>query len=472
MVWRFFERVGAQAVSFIVQIVLARIIMPEAYGTIALLTVFTAILNVFVDSGLGNALVQKKDADNIDFSTVFFTNIFFCLTLYLLLFFASPLIAIFYKRQELVPLVRVLGLTIVVSGVKNVQQAYVSKNLLFKKFFVSTLAGTIIAAVVGIYMAMNGYGVWALVAQQVVNVSIDTTILWFTVRWRPTFVFSFERLGKLFSYGWKLLVSALLETVYNNLRQLIIGRSYSAQDLAYFNRGKTFPNVIITNINSSISSVMLPVMSKEQDNLIHLKEMMRKCIVTSCYIMAPMMIGMAVMTPNIVSLLLTDAWLPCVPYMRIFCIIYIFYPIHTSNLTVISALGRSDLFLKLEIAKKIVGFTMLLISMHFGVMAMAYSLLVECFLGIIINTHPNKRLLNYSYLEQLKDIIPCLLVGCFMGGIVYFVGMIQVVLALKIFLQIIAGIFIYLLVSIFFKIEAFKYLLSIFNIQKLPFIKR
>ena len=257
--WRLMERMGAQAVSFVVSIVLARILDPNAYGTIALITVFTTIMQVFVDSGLGNALIQKKDADDVDFSTVFFTNIAFCSILYILMWLIAPFIAGFYRDSQLVLYIRVLSLTIVVSGVKNVQQAYVSRNMLFKKFFFATLGGTIGAAVIGITMALNGFGVWSLIAQQLFNLIVDTTILWITVPWRPKRVFSPERLGTLFSYGWKLLASTLLDTGYHNLRQLLIGRVYSRVDLAYYNQGKQFPNVVVTNINTSIDSVLLSV---------------------------------------------------------------------------------------------------------------------------------------------------------------------------------------------------------------------
>ncbi len=229
MLWRLAERLGAKGVEFVVSIVLARLLVPEVYGTIALVTVFITIMQVFVDSGLGNALVQKKDADQTDFSTVFYFNIAFCIVLYALLFLCSPLIAAFYNDPELTPVIRVLGLTIVVSGVKNVQQAYVSRHMLFHRFFYATLGGTVGAAVIGIYLAYHGYGVWALVAQQVFNVTLDTIILWFTVKWRPTWAFSINRLKELFSYGWKLLASHLIDTIYNEIRQLIIGKSIQNQ---------------------------------------------------------------------------------------------------------------------------------------------------------------------------------------------------------------------------------------------------
>lgn len=241
LLWRFAERCGAQGVSLVVSIVLARILAPEAYGTVALVTVFTTILEVFVDSGLGTALIQKKDADDLDFSTVFYFNFAVCILLYFGMFLVAPAIAIFYDQSELVPLVRVISLTLIISGVKNIQQAYVSRNMLFKRFFFATIGGTVFSAILGITMAYLGFGVWALVVQQLSNAAIDTLILWITVKWRPKWMFSIRRLNCLFSFGWKLLVSGLLDTVYNNLRQLIIGKMYTPSSLAYYNKGNAVP---------------------------------------------------------------------------------------------------------------------------------------------------------------------------------------------------------------------------------------
>ena len=348
VIWRFAERCGAQVVSFIVSIVLARILAPEAYGTIALITVFTNILQVFVDSGLGNALIQKKDANDLDFSTVFYANITVCLVLYVSVFLCAPAIASFYNDNSLVAVIRVLSLTIVISGVKNVQQAYVSKKLIFKKFFFATLAGTVGAAIVGIVMAQKGFGVWALVAQQLFNLTVDTIVLWITVKWRPKLMFSFKRLKELFSYGWKLLVSSLLDTTYENVRQLVIGKIYSSADLAFYNKGKQFPNLIVTNINTSIDSVLLPTMSNEQENKSRVRDMTRRAIKTSIFIMAPLMMGLAFTSKNIVTLLLTEKWLECVPYLCVFCITFMFYPIHTANLNAIKAMGYLHRYLDLR----------------------------------------------------------------------------------------------------------------------------
>lgn len=458
--WRFMERCGAQGVTFIVSIVLARLLDPKVYGTVALVTVFTAILQVFVDSGFGNALVQKKNADNIDFSTVFFFNITVCTALYLIMFFCAPFIASFYKMPELTPVVRVMSLTLIISGVKNIQQSYVSKNLLFKKFFFATLGGTIGAAFIGIGMAYAGFGVWAIVAQNLFNQLVDTIILWVTVKWRPQLVFSFKRLKGLFSYGWKLLVSSLLDTGYNNLRQLIIGKLYTAKDLSFFNKGQSFPNMIVTNINSSIDSVLLPTMSAEQDDKSRVRAMTRRAIKTSTYIMMPLMMGLAVCAEPLVSLILTDKWLPCVPFLRIFCFTYAFYPIHTANLNAIKAMGRSDMFLKLEIAKKAFGLVVLVSTMWFGVIWMAYSLLLTSLFSQIINSFPNKKLLEYGYIQQLKDMLPQIALSCAMGFCVYLLNYVGLPVIVTLILQVAVGAVLYITLSKVFKIESFEYVIN------------
>ena len=466
--WRFAERCGAQGVSFVVSVVLARLLTPEVYGTIALVTVFTAILNVFVDSGLGSALVQKKDADDLDFSSVFYFNVAVCCLLYLGMFLAAPFISKFYNRLELTPVIRVLSLTLVISGVKNVQQAYVSRTMQFKRFFFATLGGTVGAAGIGIAMAYCGFGVWALVIQQIFNATVDTVILWITVKWRPKRMFSWKRLKGLFSYGWKLLVSALLDTVYGNLRQLIIGKMYSSADLAQYNRGRQFPDVIITNINSSIDSVLLPTMARVQEDAAQVKGMTRRAMKTSTYIMAPLMMGLAFCAQPVVRLVLTEKWLPCVPFMQIFCITYMFYPVHTANLNAIKAMGRSDLFLKLEIVKKVVGLVLLLSTMWFGVMAMAYSLLVSTLTSMVINSWPNKQLLRYNYLEQMKDILPGILLAVLMGCCVYptqWMGLPDIVTLL---LQVPLGALIYIGASAVLHLESYEYLMDMVR----PFLKK
>ena len=457
-IWRFAERCGAQLVSFLVSVLLARILVPKDYGTIALVTIFTAILQVFVDSGLSTALVQKKDADDLDFSSVFYFNFAVCLILYAGMYIAAPYIAAFYNDPSLTSVIRVIGLTIIVSGVKGIQQAYVSRNMLFKRFFFSTIGGTIFSAFLGISLAYAGFGVWALVAQQLSNTAIDTIILWLTVKWRPKRMFSWYRLKNLLSFGCKLLASSLLDTCYNNLRNLIIGKMYSASDLAFYNQGDKFPKVIVTNINTSIDSVLLPTMSNSQDNKERVKQMTRRAIKTSTYVMAPLMLGLAFCAEPIVKIVLTDKWLPCVPFLRIFCITYMFWPVHTANLNAINAMGRSDWFLKLEITKKIVGMFILLSTMWFGVMAMAYSMLLSSLLSQIINSWPNRNLLGYGYMEQVRDFAPGILLSAGMGICIYFIGLLQLPTIATLLIQFIAGAAIYIVISAVLKLEEFEYL--------------
>lgn len=457
-IWRFAERTGAKMVSFVVSMILARILAPEHYGTIALVTVITHILQVFVDSGMGNALIQKKDADELDFSTVFYFNIFLCGILYTGVFVFAPLIAKFYNDITLIPVIRVLSLTIVISGVKNVQQAYVSRTMQFKRFFFATLGGTIGAAVMGIAMAYMGFGVWALVAQQLFNVTIDTIVLWMTVKWRPRKQFSFQRLKGLYSFGWKLLVSSLLETVYQNMRQLIIGKIYSTENLAYYNRGSQFPSLIITNINSSIDSVLMPALSNEQDNVEKVRNMTRRSVKTSIYIIAPLMIGLAACGTPLVRLLLTEKWLPAVPYLRIFCISFMLYPVHTTNLNAIKSMGKSDIYLRMEIVKKVIDVVLLLATMWHSVMAMAYSLLISDVISLYINCNPNKKLINYGFFDQLKDILPGILLAIIMGVCVSMVDVLGLPDILTLMIQAAVGAAIYIGVSALLKLDSFMYI--------------
>ena len=462
-IWRFLERCGAQGVTLVVSIILARILDPSEYGTIALITVFITILQVFVDSGMGNALIQKKEADDLDFSSVFWFNLIMCICLYLLMYFCAPLISEFYKMPELTPIIRVLSLILIISGVKNVQQAYVCRNMLFKKFFFSTLGGTIGAALVGITMAYCGFGIWALVAQMLFNSFVDTVILWVTVKWRPIWAFSKERLKVLFSYGWKLLVSALVDTIYKDVRQLIIGKIYTKEDLAFYNQGQRFPKLIITNINSSIDSVLLPVMSGVQDDTTAIKQMTRRSIITSTYLIMPLMVGLAVCAKPLVSLILTEKWLYCVPFLRVFCVSFAFFPIHTANLNAIKAMGKSGLFLKLEIIKKIVSVTALVATMWISPLAMAYSLLATSVLGQIINAWPNKKLMNYSYLEQVKDMLPQILLSLGMGVLVYCIPPIGASSFADLFVRVFVGVLVYWGGSKLFNIDGYKYLLNMLS---------
>ncbi len=463
LIWRFFERCGAQLVSFAVTVVLARILDPAEYGPIAKVAVFTSILLVFVDSGMANALIQKKDPDDLDFSSVFWFNLSFGTLLYLLLFLFAPLIAGMYRNPDLTPILRVLGLTLVVAGVKNVQQAYVSKTLQFKRFFFATLGGTLFSAALGITMALLGFGVWALVAQQLSNVTVNTVILWFTVGWRPKKLFSLERLKGLLSYGWKLLGAQLLDTVYLKIYPLVIGVRYTDEDLAFFDRGNHLPNLVVENINYSIDSVLLPVLSDEQDRRDRLREMTRRAIRTSSYVMMPLMAGLAVCAEPLIRLLLTEKWLPCVPFMQVFCVYYAFFPLHTANLNAIKAVGRSDVFLRLELIKKLLETAVLVLTVRIGVFAMALGQLFCGVASLLINAWPNRRLLSYPYRQQLRDVLPVLLLSLVMAAFVWPVSLLGLPDLLTLLVQIPLGAAVYVLGSRLLKLDSFELILSMLN---------
>ena len=461
LLWRFMERCGAQLVSFVVSVVLARKLDPSLYGTIALVTVITSILNVFVDSGMANALIQKKNTDGLDYSSVFYFNVAFCLVLYALLFVTAPFISRLYNNMSLVPVFRVLGLTIVISGVKNVLQAYVAKTMQFRRFFFATLGGTLVSAVVGITMAYTGFGIWALVAQMLVNAGVGTLILWLTVGWRPLPMFSLERLKGLISYGWKLLVSGLLDTVYLKIYQLAVGLRYTEADLAFYNKADQLPLLLVENINTSIDSVLLPVLSAEQDSRESVRAMTQRAIKTSSYIMMPLMAGLAVCAEPLVRALLTAKWLPCVPYLRVFCAMYALYPLHTANLSAIKALGRSDIFLKLEILKEIVSIGLLFVMLPFGVFAVAVSVLISGFVSLVINAWPNRRMLGYSVTQQLRDTAPAVLLSLGMAALIFPVTYLGLGDIPKLLIMVPAGAAFYVGVSALLKLESYRFLLDV-----------
>jgi O-antigen/teichoic acid export membrane protein len=454
------ERGGTQGISFIVQIILARLLLPSDYGIIALVVIFTSIASVFVQSGLSSALIQKKDADELDFSSVFYLSLSLALIIYIILFIVAPFIAVFYEIPQITPVFRVLSITLIFGVFNSIQNAVISRNLMFKKLFFSSTGAILVSGTVGIYMAYAGYGVWALVGQQISSQILVTLILWFTVRWRPQLLFSIERVKGLFSFGWKLLVSSLLDTIYKDLRSLIIGKMYHPAMLGFYNRGQQFPSIMVSNIDSSIQSVMFPVLASQQDNRPRVKDMMRRAIVTSSFFVFPMMVGLAVIAEPLVKLLLTDKWLPAVPFLQIFCAIYALRPIHSANLQAIKGLGYSDVFLKLEIIKKCYGLAILGVTVFYGVYAIALGQILSGIISTFVNAYPNKKLLNYSYMEQWKDIMPSLLLSLVMGAVVYSFKWLGLSVLVTLIIQVCAGIIIYVVLAWIFKLECFRYLLS------------
>lgn len=459
LMWKLMERGGTQGIQFIVTVVLARLLLPEEFGLIVLATIFITIAKIFVETGFNTALIQKKEADEIDFSSVFYLSLIVAGLLYICLFLSASYIAIFFNQPEFTNVLRVLSLILFLGAVNSIQIAIISRNLQFKKLFVSSLGAVILSGIVGIVMAYASYGIWALVAQQLTNQIVTTIILWFTVKWRPLFDFSISRIRRLFSFGWKLLVSGILETLTSNLTNLLVGKMYSPTALGFYNRGEQLPSLIVNNIDGSIQSVMLPTLSKYQDNNQRVKEIARRSIVTSSFIIFPMMVGIAVIAEPLIKILFTERWLPAVPFLQISCAVYALWPIHTMNLQVMNALGRSDLFLKLEIVKKLLSIAILITSLQFGIYALVWGGFISSLLSTFINAFPNRNLINYSFQEQWRDVLPSLLLSLLMGVIVYTITLLEMSALLTLISQVLIGIAIYVSLAKVFKLECYSYLI-------------
>ena len=462
-IWKCCERTSGQLISFIVSIILARILLPNDYGLIALVFVFTTLCDKLVVCGFATSLIQKKNADEKDFSSVFYLSFGIAIVLYVLLFVGASAIADFYNkfdREQLISIIRVLGLGLFVMAFNSVQQAYVSRNMLFKRNFYSSLGGVIISGVVGVTMAYTGYGVWSLVAQNLIATLTNAVILLMTVHWYPKLYFSIDRLKELFTYGWKIFLSSIIKMLYNDLRSLVIGKFFTPADLAFYNRGQTLPQLIDTNITGTIDSVLFPAYSKLQDDKLAMITAMRRAVKTSCYILMPALSLMAAVSTPLVILLLTEKWLPCVPYMQILCFSFMFSPIETENLQSIKAIGRSDIVLKLEIAKRSIGVLLLIISVPFGLLVIASSMLLGNIVAAFLNAFPNNKLIGYSISSQFKDLLPSLLMSIIVyAGVSFIIDNLSSMDSLiQLFIGIVSGLSIYVLISYLFKVESFLYI--------------
>ena len=474
MIWKLLERFGVLGVQFILQIVLARLLSPEHYGVLSIMIIFTQLANIFIQTGFNTALIQNKDVTDEDYSSVFWVTLLIATAIYGILFLAAPFIADFYALDDFTAPFRVLCLILFPGALNSIQLAKVSKELDFKQVFFSNLSSIIISGVVGIILALVGAGIWALVAQSFLNIAIASIVMLFTVKWYPKFICKISRVKILFAYGWKLLVSGLLDTLYQNIQSLVIGKKYDTGTLGYYNRGQQFPQFIISAINSSVQSVLLPTLSAEQDNISKVKTLTRNSVMLSSYIIFPMMAGLAGVATPLVKLLLTDKWLPCVPFLQINCITFAFYPVHTSNLQAINAVGRSDIFLKLEIAKKFISLFILAIAV-FGFdspIAIALSGAIGVPIGFLINAFPNNKLINYSYFEQIKDIFPSLIASVLMFTFVILMQNLPFATFLTLIIQILSGILFYILISAIFKLTPFQILLNIIKNRSLSTINK
>ncbi len=458
-VYKFAERGAAQGISFIVQIILARLLMPEEFGTIALLNVLMTILDVFVTYGFGNSLVVNKKSDDLDFSTCFFFGIFLSVMMYAGVYACSPYISqYFYGHDELDILVKVMALRMPIAAVNSVQHAYVQKLMQFRLFFYATLIGTVLSGFVGIAMAYTGFGVWALAAQYMSNALFNTITLWVMSEWRPKWMFSFQRLKAIYDYGWKILATGLVDTMFSQIRSLVIAKQYSRSDLAYYNRGVTFPHFGMKLIEPTISSVLFPALSSCNDDRNMMKAITQRVIKTSTFIICGIMCFLMAVAKPLVVVLLTEKWLPCVVFLQIGCFAYLLRPLQVINTSVIRASGRSALLLNLDLLKKGIGLVLLFIAMPFGVEAIAWSYVGFNVISTFINIWPNKDILSYGYMEQLRDLGVNLSVGIIMGILVWTVTFLPIGYFVMLLLQIVVGLASYLLLSKILKIESFSYI--------------
>lgn len=458
--WRFGERITAQLITFVVSIVLARLIAPKEYGIIALTTIFINIINVFVTNGLGTSLIQKKNVDDKDFSTMFYASIFLSFGLYFIIFFCAPFIGNVYDKEILTILIRVMGLRVPIAAINSIQQAYVSKKMIFKKFFISTLFGTIISAIVGITMAIKGYGVWALVGQYLTNSTIDTIVLFFIIEWKPKLYFSFKRFKSLFSFGWKIMISSFIGTLFNQLRGMVIGKKFTSDVLAYYNKADQIPSLIYNNVDLTIDSVFFPTISELQDDPKKVKNAVRKMIKMSSYVMSVCLLGIAAIAKPLVLILLTKKWIECVPYIQVFCLQYIVSILTGVNLQVLKGIGKSGTILKLEFIKKPLFILMIVITMMIGPFAMAIGGLVYSVIAGLINASPNKKYLNYSLKEQIFDMLPNILLSLSMFAVVYLLSFLNINNYLLLILQVTLGAVYFVLISKITKNECFEEILT------------
>ncbi len=469
--WNYGERILAQLVSLVVSVVLARLIEPEHFGAISIVTVMITLCNVFISNGFGNALIQAKEAEKPVFNSMFYISFVLSLVLYAAVFVSAPFIAKFYKMDILNPVIRVMGLRLPIASLNTVQHAYLVRKLEFKKFFITTLPGTVASAVVGIAMAYFGFGIWALVAQYLTNVTIDTILLYIICGWRPGLKADWQGGKKLLPFGAKILGAALLLNIYDEISDLVVGKKFEVSNLAYYSKGKQFPSIIVTNINSSISRVLFSAMSKYQDDLIRIKSMLRRSLKINAYIIGPVMIGMFVCADDIIRIVLSDKWADSTVYLQIFCIMFFLKSIRNTYTQGFNSIGKSGIMLGVQIVSTALGLVLLFVSAFIikNVLAVAYSTCIVQLVAVIICIASSKKSFNYLFKEFLVDIIPILLINVMMAGVVFLIGFIPIkIKIIELGIKVIAGCLSYWGFSKLFKIDSYSYVLAMAK----PYIKR
>ena len=460
--WKLFEQGGTAVVTLIVQIVMARLLAPDDFGILAILLVFVNVGNVIVQSGLNTAIIQAPDASEDDYSTVFWMCLAVSCALYLALYIGAPYIAGFYRIESAIAPLRALTFVLVINSYNSIQEAIVARSLEFQKTARATVTAGILSGVIGIGSALAGLGLWALVIQQLVQQACKCLVLAMQVPWKPRFIFHSARAARFFGFGWKLLVSGILEQVYQGLSDLLIGKVFTTSELGFVSQGKKYPQALGTLLDGAIQPVMLSAVSRVQSDASMVKRLARRALKTSTFLVAPCMLLFALVARPIVKVLLGEAWLPSVPFLQMYCIVYAMLPIHTTNLQVLNGMGRSDLFLKLEVMKKVLGISVLSFTVFVlrDLNAIVGGYIFTALVCTFINASPNKKVIGYDYLEQVRDICPAFVLGAVSALIAYPISLLGFSNLVQIILQVIVMLGSYCIIASLFHVEEFEYLVS------------
>ena len=437
--WSFADNFLSLGISFIVGIILARLLSPEEYGLIGIITIFVNVFNSIVDSGFSNALIRKNDASDTDYNTVFWSNLFVSSIMCLALFLCSEPIAIFFERPELKALTQVMSIIVIINAFAIVQRTLLVKKIDFKTQTKVSLIASITSGVIGVGMAMMGFGVWSLVGQQISRQLFNTVFLWILNKWRPQKLFSWLSFKELFGFGWKLLVSSLINTTWNELYQVVIGKCYNSSTLGLYTRAQQFASLFSSNITTVVQRVSYPALSSIKEDNIHLKAAYQRVIKVTMLVTFTLMLGLAGVADKFVYVLVGEKWMECVPMLQILCFQMMLFPLHAINLNMLQVQGRSDLFLKLEIIKKAAAIVPLLLGVFVGIYWMLIGSVVISFFSYYLNAYYSGPFLNYSIKEQVKDILPSLAIALFMSGGIYCLGFINISVFLLLPLQIVTG---------------------------------
>lgn len=459
--WKLFERGGRALVELVVQIVMARLLAPVDFGALAIMLVFVNIGNVIVQSGLNTALIQAPAVSDNDFSTVFWMSLALSGVLYIFLFISAPAIAAFYGMNRLVWPLRGLSVILMINALNSVQIAQVTRDLQMKKVFYATIASVLFSAIVGIYSACLGAGLWALVIQQVTYQGVCCVVLSVQINWKPRAVFNVARARELFSFGCHLLVSGLIDQAYQSLADLIVGKRFSPTQLGLVSQGKKYPYSVGSMLDGAIQPIMLSAVSHVQDDRERVKRLVRRALKTSTFLIVPAMSLFACCAPSLVPALLGSQWVEAVPFMQVYCMVYALLPIHTTNLQALNGMGRSDFFLKLELIKKSYGVAVLLFCAFVlnDVSALVASYLVTGVVSTFVNAWPNKRVIGYSYGEQVRDIAPSFLIAALASVVASFVGSFGLAPLMTVLAQTVSFAVVYLGLAAAFRLESLTYLL-------------